>query len=219
MHVCVDERRHHRLAGQIDVRGICANIDGFAHMFRDRDADADVLSLLRARPNVFFMVTLWAPRLAAMTKPPAWAVDPRIGQTASADQIREFAVTPFANRTAQSVATAQDEWKHLQTNVQVLGKAGVKLILGTDVGGNTGGPLLGWAEHVELENMVAAGMTPSAAIRAATRATADALQIPELGTIAPGKRADFLVLGADPLADIPNTRSISKVFQRGVTVR
>ena len=222
----IDEAHKHNLrviahvVTLADVKDLLrANIDGFAHMFRDRDADADVLSLLRARPNVFFMLTLWAPRLAAMTKPPAWAVDPRIGQTASADQIREFAVTPFANRTAQSVATAQDEWKHLQTNVQVLGKAGVKLILGTDVGGNTGGPLLGWAEHVELENMVAAGMTPSAAIRAATRATADALQIPELGTIAPGKRADFLVLGADPLADIPNTRSISKVFQRGVTVR
>jgi imidazolonepropionase-like amidohydrolase len=178
-----------------------------------------VLSLLRARPNVFFMLTLWAPRLAAMTEAPAWATDPRIGQTASADQIREFAVTPFANRTAQSVAVARDEWNHLQTNVQVLEKAGVKLILGTDVGGNTGGPLLGWAEHIELENMVAAGMTPSAAISAATRGTADVLRIGELGTIAAGKRADFLVLDGNPLADITNTRRISQVFQRGVDRR
>ena len=221
----IDEAHKHNLrviahvVTLADVKDLLrANIDGFAHMFRDRDADADVLSLLRARPNVFFMLTLWAPRLAAMSEPPAWAADPRIGQTASADQVREFAVAPFVNRTAQSVAVARDEWTHLQTNVQVLGKAGVKLILGTDVGGNTGGPLLGWAEHIELENMAAAGMTPSAAISAATRGTADALRIGELGTIAAGKRADFLVLDADPLADITNSRRISKVFQRGVEV-
>jgi imidazolonepropionase-like amidohydrolase len=222
----IDEAHKHNLrviahvVTLADVKDLLrANIDGFAHMFRDRDADAEVVSLLRARPNAFFMLTLWAPRLAAMTEPPPWSSDPRIGQTASPEQVREFAVAPFASRTAQSVAAARDEWKHLQTNVQVLGKAGVKLILGTDVGGNTGGPLLGWAEHVELENMVAAGMAPSAAISAATRGTADALHIDELGTIAAGRRADFLVLDADPLADITNTRRISKVFQRGVLVR
>jgi len=201
-----------------DVKDLLrANIDGFAHMFRDRDADPEVLSLLKARPDVFFMLTLWAPRLAATTERPAWLDDPRLKDTASADQIREFGA-PFAARTAQSVAAARDEWAHLQTNVRTLGKAGVKLILGTDVGGNTGGPLFGWTEHMELEYMVAAGMTPSEAISAATRGSADALRIGELGTIAQGKRADFLVLDANPLDDITNTRKISKVFQRGAAV-
>jgi imidazolonepropionase-like amidohydrolase len=71
---------------------------------------------------------------------------------------------------------------------------------------------------MELEYMVAAGMTPSEAISAATRGSADALRISELGTIAQGKRADFLVLDASPLDDITNTRKISKVFQRGSAV-
>jgi imidazolonepropionase-like amidohydrolase len=68
---------------------------------------------------------------------------------------------------------------------------------------------------MELENMVAAGMTPSGAISAATRGSADALRLTELGTIAAGKRADFIVLDANPLADITNSRKISKVYQRG----
>ena len=202
-----------------DVKDLLrANIDGFAHMFRDHEADAELMALLKARPKVFFMLTLWAPRLAAMTERPGWLDDPRLKETASADQIAQFGEA-FANRTPQSVAGARDEWNHLQKNVAVLGNAGVKLILGTDVGGNTGGALLGWTEHIELENMVDAGMTPAAAIAAATKGSAEALRLGQLGTIAQGKSADFIVLDADPLADIANSRRISAVYQRGLEVR
>ena len=202
-----------------DVKDLLrAGIDGFAHMFRDHEADAELMALLKARPKVFFMLTLWAPRLAALTERPGWLDDPRLTQTASADQIRQFGEA-FANRTPQSVAGARDEWNNLQKNVAVLGKAGVKLILGTDVGGNTGGALLGWTEHMELENMVDAGMTPAAAISAATKGSAEALRLGQLGTIAQGKSADFIVLDADPLADITNSRRISAVYQRGLEVR
>jgi len=199
-----------------DVKDLLrAGIDGFAHLFRDREADSEVIALLKARPNAFFMLTLWAPRLAAATERPAWLDDPVLRESASADQIRQFS-EPFAGRTAQSVAGAREEWNTLQKNVAALGKAGVKLVLGTDVGGNTGGPLLGWTEHIELENMVAAGMTPADAIAAATRGSADALRLTELGTIAVGKRADFIVLDGNPLSDITDSRRIRTVYQRGV---
>lgn len=195
-----------------------AGIDGFAHLFRDRDADAEVLDLLKSRRNVFFMLTMWAPRHAAMTQPPAWADDPRLRETATAEQIQQFKDS-FRNRTSQSVAPAVEELAHLQHNVAALGRAGVTLILGTDAGGNTGGPLFGWIEHVELEYMVAAGMTPLSAISAATAGSAAALHLTQLGTLAPGKRADFIVLDANPLDDITNTRKIAAVYQRGVRVR
>jgi len=74
----IDEANKHNLrviehvVTLADVKDLLrANIDGFAHMFRDRDADGELMSLLKARPNVFFMLTLWAPRLAAMTNAPA----------------------------------------------------------------------------------------------------------------------------------------------------
>ena len=71
-----------------------------------------------------------------------------------------------------------------------------------------------WAHHLEMEDMVAAGMTPSQVIRAATRDAAQVLKLTDLGTVAVGKSADFLVLDANPLENITNTRRISTVYLR-----
>jgi imidazolonepropionase-like amidohydrolase len=66
--------------------------------------------------------------------------------------------------------------------------------------------------------MVKAGLTPAQAITAGTKTTAEILELTELGTIAPGKSADFIVLDANPLDAIGNTRKISTVYLRGVEV-
>ena len=87
---------------------------------------------------------------------------------------------------------------------------GVTIALGTD--GNTpSGP------HAEMEDMVTAGMTPSQVLVAATRNGADFLRI-NAGTIQQGKSADFVVLDANPLDNISNTRRINAVYLRGVAV-
>jgi imidazolonepropionase-like amidohydrolase len=73
--------------------------------------------------------------------------------------------------------------------------------------------------HMELEELVAAGLTPLEAIRAGTGSAARILGVEEtLGTIAPGKWADLVVLDADPLADIRNTRKIRTIVQAGRVV-
>jgi imidazolonepropionase-like amidohydrolase len=96
-----------------------------------------------------------------------------------------------------------------------LSAAGVRIAFGTDAG--VGAPY-GYSAHTELADMVAAGMTPVDAIIAATRTSAEVMRLDQLGIIAVGKSADFIVLDANPLDAITNTRGISRVYLRGQEV-
>jgi imidazolonepropionase-like amidohydrolase len=66
--------------------------------------------------------------------------------------------------------------------------------------------------------MVAAGMTPAQALVAATRTAAEVLGLDRSGVLAAGSNADFVVLDANPLEDITNTRRISRVYLRGTEI-
>src|SRR4029450_1939194 len=105
----------------------------------------------------------------------------------------------------------QAVWGIQARNLKRLSDAGVTIALGTD--GNTA-----WAPHVEMPDMVPAGMTPMQVIVAATRNGAELLRMNDVGTIAAGKSADLLVLDGNPADDITNTRKISAVYLKGVKV-
>lgn len=109
----------------------------------------------------------------------------------------------------ESAATPAPDAK--REDIQAFLNAGIPVALGTGI------PVLpGAAVHLELADFVKAGMTPMAALVAATRVSAESLgQGAIRGVIAPGKIADFVILANDPLVDIRNTRSIEAVYKNG----
>jgi len=99
-------------------------------------------------------------------------------------------------------------------NLKRVEDAGVPVVMGTD----TGPPyrFQGYFEHMELEYMTKAGLTPMQALMSATSTAARCLHAADqFGTLAPGKWADFVVLAANPLEDIRNTRKIESVWIAG----
>jgi imidazolonepropionase-like amidohydrolase len=188
-----------------------AGIDVFAHMISD--VDEELLALFKQHPRTSILLALSAPRRvvsAPWINPP----HPLIVETVSPAQIKRLQER-LAAQTPDAAKQAIDAWDRLARGVRLLAAAGVKIGVGTDGGGQTGDQFVGWTMHAELENMVAAGMTPAQVLVSATRNSAEILGLTDLGVVAAGKSADFVVLDANPLDDIRNTRKISKVFLRG----
>ncbi len=106
------------------------------------------------------------------------------------------------------------DYRHARDSVAALHRAGVPIMLGTDANQAPGVPAnvpYGESAHRELELLVQAGLTPAEALRAATAVTADRFGLPDRGRIAPGLRADLLLVDGDPMADITATRVIRAV--------
>jgi imidazolonepropionase-like amidohydrolase len=181
-----------------DAKGLLkAGIDAFAHGVRDKDVDAEFLSLIKQRPNVVLVPNLPDRGVASDL---GW-----LSETVPAEELKKLQAAATNRPEAQAAFAIQAR------NLAALSRAGVKIALGTD--GNAA-----WAHHLEMADMVAAGMTPAQVIVAATRNAADLLHLTDVGTVATGKSADFLVLDANPLEDIVNTRRIAAVYLRGSAI-
>jgi imidazolonepropionase-like amidohydrolase len=200
----IDEAHKHnlRVTAHIftleDAKGLLrAGIDGFAHGIRDKDIDDEVVALFKQRPNVF--------------------VVPNLPDRGVKDDLSWLSDSMPAPELAKLQAAATDRPAVQQTfgiqarNLARLNKSGVRIAMGTD--GN-----VAYAHHIEMADMVAAGMTPAQVIVASTKTAAEVLKLSDVGTVAAGKSADFLVLDANPLDNITNTRRISAVYLRGSTV-
>ena len=181
-----------------DAKGLLrAGIDAFAHGVRDRDIDDELVALWSERPNVVLVPNLPNPGVAVDL---AW-----LSGTVPADELQEM------QEASRDRPAAQESFGIQARNLARLNQEGVRIAFGTD--GSTP-----WALHQEMEDMVRSGMTPAQVIVAATRNSAELMQMTDMGTVAVGKSADFIVLDANPLDEITNTRRIAAVYLRGIAV-
>lgn len=200
----IDEAHQHdmRVTAHVftleDAKGLLqAGLDAFAHGIRDMDVDDELMRLWRGRSDVVLVPNLPNPGVP---------VDLSWVSTVPPDRLAELQENASVERPA-----AQESFGIQARNLERLHSQAVKVAFGTD--GSTP-----WAVHLEMEDMVRAGLSPAAVIMAATGTSAKLLQMDDVGTLAAGKSADFIVLEADPLEDITNTRRIDAVYLRGTAV-
>jgi len=195
--------------------------DVLAHSIRDQNVDQQFAAELKRR-NIGYIPTLTRDLSVFVYETrPAFFDEPffrrgialyqeevdHLSNLAAQQQIRN-------DKQAQAIKPALEQ---ASRNLKILSDAGVPIAMGTDSGaeGNPG-RWQGYFEHVEMEMMVKAGMTPMQVIVAATGGAARVTKVdPKIGTIEPGKWADLVVLNANPLDDIRNTRQIHSVWVGG----
>ena len=200
-----------------------AGIDVIGHSVRDQDVTPEFIAALEER-NVYYVPTLTRDlSVFVYESTPEFFEDPFFlrGESLYGEQIPMLTDPAFQQRVredsnAQSIKQALEQ---AQRNLGLLAAAGAPIAMGTDSGAaGSPGRWQGYFEHVELEMMVESGMTPMQALVAATSGAAGASGLDDVGTLEAGRIADFIVLDADPLEDIRNTREIDSVWMFGERV-
>jgi imidazolonepropionase-like amidohydrolase len=123
----------------------------------------------------------------------------------------------YARRSPEAVARAQVSYDAMERSLRKLAAAGIPIVLGTDDGA-VRDHFYAFTAHRELMLFAHAGLKPAEILDIATRRTADFLRLADFGTLDAGKRADFVVLAANPLANIANTQKIDAVYARGAAI-
>jgi imidazolonepropionase-like amidohydrolase len=195
---------------------VADNADVLAHSVRDEVVDDAFVQAMKQH-KVWYVPTFTVDEsFFVYAGRPEFMETAFFQQAAGPKLLAKFDAPGYAEKINQDAQTAQHrrDFAIGQQNLKRLFDAGVNVGFGTDSGALPG-RIPGFAEHRELELMVEAGLTPMQAITAATGENAKLLHAADRGTIGVGKRADLLILDADPLADIRNTRRIFAVYHDG----
>ena len=195
-------------------------VDIIAHSVRDQDVTPALVATMK-RKNVPYIPTLTRDlSVFVYETTPDFFKDPFFlrGNALYGPQVLTLTSPEYQARVRSNPTTAQIKKAIVQAerNVKLLNDAGVTMAMGTDSGaaGNPG-RWQGYFEHIEMEMMNKAGMTPMQVIVASTANAARSFGLSQVGTLEAGKWADLVVLGANPLENIRNTRAIDSVWIAG----
>ena len=201
-------------------------VEGWLHIpVRNGEAvDDELISIVKQRiatknrPIMWItpdLMTAWMDSQGGSGKRPAWLDDQLLKDLYPPDQIEKYWGAPLAKMTPERVENERKEFRLETDNAMKLRAAGMRFVEGTDTGQTRF--FIGYFNHLDLETMVAMGLTPMQVIVIATRDSAEIAHV-NSGLVASGKQADFIVLNANPLDNIENTRRIDDVYLRGQKV-
>ncbi|MBX3146739.1 MAG: CIA30 family protein [Gemmatimonadales bacterium] len=198
------------VAAQRDARhAVASGASGLVHIFQDEIADAAFVADAKRR-DVFVIPTLSViATMAGNGAGPALAADAALTPLLTPDQTAGLARTFGSLKQPAFLERAL-------ASVRALHQAGVTVLAGTDA--PNPGTAHGVSIHGELLLLTEAGMTPAQALSAATARVADRFGVPDRGRIAPGKRADLILVTGDPTTDIRATRAIEAVWKNGYAI-
>jgi imidazolonepropionase-like amidohydrolase len=190
-------------------KAISAGVDGLAHLFFDRQPTPELIAAI-ASSGAFVTPTLVTLSTAFGNSAAELATDKRVSSRLS---------KKWLNSLSRSINVyPQGKLEDAFAGVKALHNAGVDILAGSDVSEPIpilGGLAHGASLHHELQLLVAAGLKPIEALRSATSIPARRFGLTDHGRIAPGKRADLILVDGDPMTNINCTLSIISVWRNG----
>jgi imidazolonepropionase-like amidohydrolase len=214
------------IAEEVDFRQLAGlGVKDFLHTVRDQDAGLAFIRFCIEQGVTFTPTLANAQGGWNFAEHPELLEDAAIRAAFDADSLARWKDPASREEvlTSPGLAERKADFARSLRFVKAVSEAGIRLTTGSDSG--TPNVPMGWGTHREIELLVEAGLSPMQAIVAATRQGAELLSGlpsgggadngPGYGTVTAGKTADLVVLDANPLTDIKNTRTIHRVMQAG----
>lgn len=202
----------HALALPAAVQAVNAGVDGLTHLFLDQAHTPELVAEIASR-NIFVIPTMTT--LAAIAGVPVGA------ELAADERVRPHLTAPLLENLKGTWSTLPEaHFDYALAAAAGLREAGVDVLAGTDAA-NIGipGTAHGASMHDELRLLVRAGFSTVAALRAATSVPARRFGLHDRGRIAPGMRADLLLVDGNPVKRIGDTLSVRRVWRQGTALR